>query len=194
VINVNDIKNGMTILVDDNIYLILEFQHVKPGKGAAFVKTKLRNLRTGANIEYTFNSSVKVERAMVEKKDMQYLYSTGDMYVFMNKETYEQVELNANLLDGKTDFLKENLEVQLVYYKDEIIDINFPEKVEMLVTSTEPASKGNTATSASKDATVETGLVVKVPLFINEGETILFQLKIVNMYQENSWVQKIKIN
>ncbi|MFA5409305.1 MAG: elongation factor P [Bacilli bacterium] len=176
-INVNDIKNGMTILVDDNLYIVLEFQHVKPGKGAAFVKTKLRNLRTGSNIEYTFNSSAKIERAMVEKKAFQYLYNSGDNYVFMNVETYEQIELNKKLLEDKIDYLKESLEVELVYYKEEIIDINLPEKLEMVITSTEPATKGNTATSATKEATLETGLVLRVPLFIGEGETIIVSTK-----------------
>jgi elongation factor P len=172
-INVNDIKNGMTILVEDNLYIILEFQHVKPGKGAAFVKTKLRNLRTGSNIEYTFNSSVKIERAMIEKKAMQYLYNSGDSYVFMNMETYEQIELSKKVLGDQINYLKENLEVDLVFYKDEMLGVNLPEKVELLVTSTEPAIKGNTATNASKDAVLETGLVVRVPLFINEGETLI---------------------
>ena len=172
-ININDVKNGMTILVDDVPYTVIEFQHVKPGKGAAFVKTKLKNLRTGANIEYTFNSSIKVERAMVEKKPMQYLYNTGDNYAFMNMETYEQVELNKNVLEDQIDYLKENLEVELIFYKEELIGVNLPEKIEVLVTSTEPAVKGNTATNATKEAIVETGLKVRVPLFVNEGETII---------------------
>jgi elongation factor P len=172
-ININDIKNGMTILVEDNLYIVLDFQHVKPGKGAAFVKTKLRNLRTGANIEYTFNSSVKVERAMVEKKAMQYLYSSGDNYVFMNMETYEQVELNKNVLADQINYLKENLEVELVFYKDEMLGINLPEKIDLLVTSTEPAVKGNTTTGATKEAILETGLSVRVPLFINEGDAVI---------------------
>jgi elongation factor P len=172
-ININDIKNGMTIVVEDNLYVILDFQHVKPGKGAAFVKTKLRNLRTGSNIEYTFNSSVKVERAMVEKKAMQYLYNSGDNYVFMNMETYEQVELNKNVLADQINYLKENLEVELVFYKAEMLGINLPEKVDLLVTSTEPAVKGNTTTGATKEAVLETGLSVRVPLFINEGDAVI---------------------
>jgi elongation factor P len=172
-ININDIKNGMTIVVEDNLYVILDFQHVKPGKGAAFVKTKLRNLRTGSNIEYTFNSSVKVERAMVEKKAMQYLYNSGDNYVFMNMETYEQVELNRNVLADQINYLKENLEVELVFYKAEMLGINLPEKVDLLVTSTEPAIKGNTTTGATKEAILETGLSVRVPLFINEGDAVI---------------------
>lgn len=172
-ININDIKNGMTIIVENNLYTILEFQHVKPGKGAAFVKTKLRNLRTGSNIEYTFNSSVKVEQAMVEKKEMQYLYSMGDNYVFMNMETYEQLELNKNLLKDEIEYLKENQTVELIFYKDEMLGINLPEKIELLITKTEPASKGNTVNNATKEAVTETGLLIKVPLFINEGDTVI---------------------
>lgn len=176
-INVNDFKTGVTIIVDDNIYQVLEFQHVKPGKGPAFVRTKLRNLRSGANIDYTFNSGIKVERALVEKKEMQYLYNVSDNYVFMNMESYEQLELNKALLEDYIDYLKENLSVEIIFYKDEILGINLPEKVEMLVTSTEPATKGNTATSAYKDAVLETGMNIKVPLFIDEGETIIISTK-----------------
>lgn len=176
-INVNDFKTGVTIVVDDNIFQVIEFQHVKPGKGPAFVRTKLKNLRTGANIDYTFTAGIKVERALVEKKAMQYLYNTGDIYVFMNMETYEQIEINKQLLEANIDYLKENLEVELVFYNDELIGINMPEKIEMVVTNTENATKGNTATSALKDAVVETGLIVKVPLFINEGETIIISTK-----------------
>jgi elongation factor P len=172
-ININDIKNGMTIIVDGTPFVIIEFQHVKPGKGPAFVRTKLKNLRTGANIENTFNSNIKVERAMVEKKLMQYLYNSGDNYVFMNMETYEQIELNKTLLEDQIGYLKENLEVELVFFKEEMLGINLPEKIEMLVTSTEPATKGNTATTATREAILETGLAVRVPLFINEGETII---------------------
>lgn len=176
-INVNDFKTGVTIVVDDNPYQVIEFQHVKPGKGPAFVRTKLKNLRTGANIDYTFNAGIKVERALVEKKPMQYLYNAGDIYVFMDMETYEQIEINKQILEGYIDYLKENLEIELVFYKDELIDINMPEKIEMVVTQTESATKGNTATSALKEAIVETGLLVKVPLFINEGETIIISTK-----------------
>ena len=176
-INVNDFKTGVTIIVDDNIYQVLEFQHVKPGKGPAFVRTKLKNLRSGANIDYTFNSGIKVERALVEKKEMQYLYNVGDNYVFMNMESYEQLELNKALLEDYIDYLKENLSVEIIFYKEEILGINLPEKVEMLVTSTEPATKGNTATSAYKDAVLETGMNIKVPLFIDEGETIIISTK-----------------
>ncbi|MDD2203163.1 MAG: elongation factor P [Bacilli bacterium] len=176
-INVNDFKNGITIVVDDNIFQVVEFQHVKPGKGPAFVRTKLKNLRTGANIDHTFNAGIKVERALIDKKAMQYLYNAGDNYVFMNMETYEQLEINKKDIAEQIDYLKENLDVELVFYKAEMISVNLPEKIEMLVTSTEPAIKGNTATTAQKDATVETGLVVKVPLFVDEGETIIVSTK-----------------
>ncbi len=176
-INVNDFKTGVTIVVDDNIYQVIEFQHVKPGKGPAFVRTKLKNLRTGANIDYTFNAGIKVERAVVEKKEMQYLYNASDKYIFMNMETYEQLELSKELLENEVDYLKENLDVELVFYKNEMIGINLPEKIEMSVTKTEPATRGNTATSATKDAEVETGLIVRVPLFIEEGEIIIISTK-----------------
>lgn len=172
-INVNDFKTGVTIIVDGNIYQVIEFLHVKPGKGPAFVRTKLKNLRTGANIDYTFNAGIKVEKAMVDKREMQYLYNTGDSYVFMNMETYEQVEINKKQLEDEIPYLKENLEVELIFCGDEMLGINLPEKVEMIVTSAEPAVKGNTVNNATKEAIVETGLMVKVPLFINEGDTII---------------------
>ncbi len=172
-INVNEFKTGVTIIVDGNLYQVIEFLHVKPGKGPAFVRTKLKNLRTGANIEHTFNAGIKVEKAMVDKKEMQYLYNTGDSYVFMNMETYEQVELNKKQLEDEIPYLKENLEVELIFCEDEMLGINLPEKVEMIVTSAEPAVKGNTVNNATKEAIVETGLMVKVPLFINEGDVII---------------------
>jgi len=172
-INVNDFKNGVTIVVDNNIYQVIEFQHVKPGKGPAFVRSKLKNLRTGANIDYTFNAGIKVERAIVEKKPLQYLYNTGDNYIFMNMDTYDQLEIRKVLLKDQAKFLTENLAVEMVFYKEEIIGVNLADKIEMKVIKTEPATKGNTATSASKEATLETGLVVRVPLFIEEGEMVI---------------------
>lgn len=176
-ISVNDIKNGMTIEYEGNIYQIVEFQHVKPGKGAAFVKTKLRNIRTGANIELTFNSSVKVERANIEKKSMQYLYNSGDSYVFMNMETYEQVELHKSQIEEEINYLKENLEVEMMYYGSEMLGITLPEKVDMKIVKTEPGVRGNTSTNATKDAELESGLTVRVPLFINEGDEIIISTK-----------------
>ena len=176
-ININDIKNGMTVVIDGNIYLILEFLHVKPGKGPAFVRIKLRNLRTGSTIEQTFNTNIKFEKAIIEKKPMQYLYSNGDMYNFMNMETYEQIDLAKENLGDNAKFLKEGLEVEVTFYKGEVLGINLPEKIEYEVIETEPAVKGNTATNATKEATLENGLTVKVPLFIGAGEHVIISTK-----------------
>ena len=171
-INVNDIKNGMTVEDEGNIFQVVDFQHVKPGKGAAFVKMKLRNLRTGSIIEKTFNSSVKLAKANIQRKPMQYLYQAGDNYSFMDMNTYEQVELSETQIGDALKFLKENLEVDIVFFGDEIIGLNLPEKIDYVITETENAVKGNTSSGAQKDATLENGLVVKVPLFITEGESI----------------------
>ncbi len=176
-ININDIKNGMTVVIDGNIYLILEFLHVKPGKGPAFVRIKLKNLRTGSTIEQTFNTNIKFEKAIIEKKPMQYLYSSGDMYNFMNMENYEQMDLSKESLGDNAKFLKEGLEVDVTFYKGEVLGITLPEKIEYEVAHTEPGVKGNTATNATKEATLENGLTVKVPLFINEHEHIIVSTK-----------------
>ena len=171
--NINDIKNGITFLYEDNIYQVLEFLHVKPGKGAAFVKAKIKNLRTGAIVEKTFNTSIKLEKAINKKKNMQFLYANGDTYNFMNMETYEQVELSKAQLGDDALFLKENSEVSISFYKGEMLGVVLPDKVAMVVTKTEPAVKGNTTNNATKEATLETGLTVRVPLFIDEGESII---------------------
>lgn len=176
-INVNDFKTGMTIKVDSNIYQVIEFQHVKPGKGAAFVKAKLKNLRTGSTVENTFNSSVKVEPARIEKREMQYLYSQSDAYCFMNMETYEQVELSKEAIGENTKFLKENMNVYLTFYEGELLGVDFPDKIELLVVETEPAVKGNTTNGAMKDAKLETGLTIRVPLFINENDMVVISTK-----------------
>lgn len=176
-INVNDFKTGITISFEGNIYQVIEFQHVKPGKGAAFVRSKLKNLRTGANIDYTFAAGIKVEKAIVDKMAVQYLYNTGDTYVFMNMDTYEQIELKKEQLGNDVNYLKENLEVELVFYGSEMLGINLPEKVVLKVVTSMPAVKGNTTSSAQKDATLETGLVIKVPLFIEEGEELIISTK-----------------
>ena len=165
-ININDIKNGMTVIIDGNLCLIQEFQHVKPGKGPAFVRIKLKNLRTGSIVENTFNTNIKIEKAHVDRKKMQYLYSAGTNYVFMDCETYEQVEIP-----------EEKLEIDISYYEGEIIGITLPEKIEYEVVETFDATKGNTTNNAMKDATIETGYVVKVPLFISNGEKIIISTK-----------------
>ncbi len=172
-INVNDIKNGMTIMIEGQIYQVVEFLHVKPGKGSAFMKTKLRNLRTGGIVEKTFNTNVKFEKANINKQNVQYLYNTGDTYFFMNMETFEQLELSADQIGDSKNYLIENMNVYVILYEGELLGIDLPDKVEFTVVETEPAVRGNTTNNALKDATVETGLVVKVPLFIEQGEKIL---------------------
>ena len=176
-ININDIKNGMTIIIDGNLCQIVEFQHVKPGKGSAFVRMKLKNLRTGSIVENTYNTNIKIERAHVDKITAQYLYVNGDNYVFMNNETYEQTEINKKLLTDAIPFLKEGMNVDIEAYNGEILGVNLPEKVEYKIIETEPAVKGNTTNNAQKDAKIETGYNVKVPLFINEGENIIITTK-----------------
>ena len=176
-ININDIKNGMTVIMDGNLYTIVEFQHVKPGKGPAFVRIKRKNLRTGSIVEETFNTNIKIEKAHVDKMTMQYLYNSGSSYVFMNMQTYEQIEIPEEKLAEEKKFLKENMELQIDFYNGEIIGITLPEKVEYEVVETTEATKGNTTNNAMKDATIETGYVVKVPLFISQGEKIIISTK-----------------
>ena len=169
----NDFKNGMTILYEGKIYKIMEFMHVKPGKGGAFVRTKLRDLRSGTIVDITFNAAEKVEKAVIDKVEMQYLYDTGDALVFMDNETYEQIEIPHNLVEYEKQFLKENENVNIEKYGDEILGFILPDKVTLKVTQCEPAVRGDTKTNALKDAIVETGLLVKVPMFIEQGEDII---------------------
>ncbi len=176
-ININDIKNGMTIIMDGNLYSIIEFQHVKPGKGPAFVRIKRKNLKTGSVTEETFNTNIKITKAHIEKIKASFLYASGDVYVFMNTSTYDQIEIPSSTLLDKVNFIKEGLEIEIENYEGEIIGITIPEKIEYEVVETHPAVKGNTATNASKDAKIETGYIVKVPLFINEGEKIIISTK-----------------
>ena len=176
-IGVNDIKNGMTLIIEGNIYQVLEFLHVKPGKGSAFMKTKLKNMRTGGIVEKTFNTNIKFEKANITRTNVQYLYNTGDTYYFMNMETYEQLELPEAQVGDSKDYLIENSTVDVVLYEHELLGLNLRETVEFTVVSTEPAVKGNTTNNAQKDAYVETGLLVRVPLFIEQGEKILVTTK-----------------
>ena len=175
--NINDIKNGITFIYEDNIYQVLEFQHVKPGKGAAFVKAKLRNLRTGSTVEKTFNTSIKLEKAMIDKQHMQYLYNNGDAFNFMNMQTYEQIELPKEQLGDSAKFLKEGINVDISFYQGELIGVILPDKIEYEVAKTEPAVKGNTTNNAMKDAYMENDLMVRVPLFIEQGEHIIVSTK-----------------
>ena len=172
-IDINDIKNGMTVIIDGQIYQIVDFLHVKPGKGSAFMKMKLKNLRAGTTLEKTMNTNIKLEKANITKVQMSYLYSTGDEYVFMDMNTYEQVTLPEKQIEDEAKFLKENLEVELVYFNDELLGVNLPDKIDYKVTSTQDAVKGNTSTNAQKDAELENGLVIKVPLFINNDDEVV---------------------
>lgn len=172
-ISVNDFRTGLTIEVDNDIFTVLDFQHVKPGKGAAFVRSKLKNLRNGNTVERTFRAGEDVGRAHVENRAMQYLYASGQEHTFMDNETYDQITLPSSQLEWELNFLKENMTINIVSYQGEIIGINLPNSVELKVVETEPGIKGNTATGATKNAKLETGLNVQVPLFINEGDVLL---------------------
>ncbi len=172
-ISVNDFKTGTTIEYEGNIWQVMEFQHVKPGKGAAFVRSKLRNLRNGNIQEKTFRAGEKVKRAHIEHKKMQYLYASGDTHAFMDVNTYEQIELPATQIEYELDFIKENMTVDIIMFEGEVIGISLPNNVELEVTETEPGLKGDTVSGGSKSATLETGLVVQVPLFINQGDILV---------------------
>lgn len=172
-ISVNDFKTGVTIKLDNNLFQVIEFQHVKPGKGAAFVRTKLRNLRSGAVIDHTFNAGIKVEKAHIDRKKMNYLYDDGTNLVFMDNDSYEQLEIPADRLKWQVKFLKSNDNVEVTMYESEVIGVELPPSVALEVKECEPAVKGDTATNASKQAVMETGLEVRVPLFIAEGEILL---------------------
>jgi len=172
-ISSNDFKTGLTIEVDNGIWQIVDFQHVKPGKGAAFVRSKLKNLRNGSVQEKTFRAGEKIARARIETHEMQYLYNSGDEYTFMDTETYDQINLPADSLKQEIKFLLENMTVYIVNYKGEIIGIDLPNSVTLEVTETEPGIKGDTATGATKAATLETGLTIQVPLFVNVGDKLI---------------------
>ncbi len=171
-ITAGDFRNGATFEMDGSVYSIIEFQHVKPGKGAAFVRTKIRNVITGAVVERTFSPDEKYPTAFVERKDMEYLYNDGDLYYFMDNETYEQAPINSSILGDSFKFVKENMVCKVLSYKGDVFGVEPPNFVELEVTHTEPGVKGTTATNTLKPATLETGAEVRVPLFINEGEKI----------------------
>ncbi|EPY04801.1 elongation factor P [Paenibacillus sp. E194] len=176
-ISVNDFKTGLTVEVDGDIFTVLDFQHVKPGKGAAFVRSKLKNLRNGNVTEKTFRAGETIGRAQIDNREVQYLYNSGEEYTFMDNESYDQFSLDKNQLEWELNFLKDNMIVNIVSYKGEILGINMPNNVELKVVETEPGVKGNTAQGATKNATVETGLNVQVPLFINEGDVLLIDTR-----------------
>jgi len=171
-ISAGEFRNGVTFEMDGNVLQIVEFQHVKPGKGAAFVRTKCKNVITGSVVERTFNPTDKFETAYVERKEMQYLYSDGELYYFMDMESYEQLPLNADVLGDGFKFVKEEMMCKVMSYKGNVFAVEAPTFVELEVTETEPGFKGDTATGATKPATVETGAQIKVPLFIDVGNVI----------------------
>ena len=171
-ISAGDFRNGITIEFEGNVYQIIEFQHVKPGKGAAFVRTKLKNIINGGVVEKTFRPTEKCPQARIDRKDMQYLYSDGDLFNFMDTETYDQIALNADAVGDALKFVKENEMVKICSYNGNVFAIEPPLFVELQITDTEPGFKGDTATGATKPAIVETGAKVNVPLFIEQGEVI----------------------
>ena len=171
-ISAGEFRNGVTFEMDGSVMQVIEFQHVKPGKGAAFVRTKMRNILTGAVTETSFNPTARFPVAVIERKDMTYSYNDGDLYYFMDPETYDQVPLNSDQLPDSFKFVKEEMTCRLMSYKGEVFSVEPPIFVELEVTSTEPGVRGNTATNVTKPAIVETGAEVKVPIFINEGDII----------------------
>ncbi|HET9392406.1 MAG TPA: elongation factor P [Candidatus Rubrimentiphilum sp.] len=171
-ISSNDLRNGITIVVDGHLWTVVEFQHVKPGKGSAFVRTRMKNVKTGATVERTFRAGEKLERAIVDNRAMQMLYNDADGYHFMDQETFENVTLQRDLIGGPADFLKDGMVVDVQFHDGLPIGCDLPAHVELRIVTTDPGFKGDTATGTSKPATLETGAVVNVPLFVNPGDTI----------------------
>ena len=171
-ITTNDLKNGITLELDNGLFQVVEFQHVKPGKGGAFVRTKLRNLRTGNLLEKTFNAGIRVEQAILEKRDMQFLYKDGDDFVFMDQESYEQSNVAPSALGDAADYLVESAVAIIATYQGEIVSVEIPASVELVITETEPGVQGDRVSGATKPATLQTGKVIKVPLFVNTGDKV----------------------
>ena len=171
-ISSNDFRPGVTIEIDNQVWQVVDFQHVKPGKGAAFVRAKIKNLQTGAVIERTFNAGEKLPKAQVDRRPMQYLYADGDSFHFTDTETYDQVMLTKDQLTEALNFLKENMEITVLFFNGTIIGVELPNSVDLTVVETDPGIRGDTATGGTKPAKLETGYVVKVPMFINEGDVL----------------------
>ncbi|MEW6308237.1 MAG: elongation factor P [Bacillota bacterium] len=171
-ISSNDFRTGITIELDGEVWAVVDFQHVKPGKGAAFVRSKLKNVRTGATLEKTFNAGEKLPRARVERREMQFLYASGDEYTLMDMENYEQVSLSAAAIGDGVKFLKENTMVDVLRFQGALIGVELPNSVELAVVETDPGVRGDTASGGTKPAKLETGAMVKVPLFINIGDVL----------------------
>ena len=178
-----DIRNGATFELDNSVFRVVEFQHVKPGKGAAFVRTKLKNVITGAALERTFNPSEKLQGAEIEKRDMQYLYNDGDLYYFMDNKTYEQIPLNKEQIGDTLKYIKENMNVSILSFKEKVFAVEPPIFIELEVTYTEPGFSGNTTTTSGKPAKLENGLEISVPLFINIGDKIKLDTR-TGLYME----------
>ena len=187
-VSTNDIRPGQSIIYENNIYLILEYQHVKPGKGRAFVKTKLKNITNGGVIDKTFRADEDVEQAFVDKQPFQFLYSDGEDYFFMNTETYNQISLNQKFLDGDELLLKGNQDVTIAMYKDNPIEVILPTAISLIVTKSEPAVKGDSVNSSTKEVTCETGLTLQVPMFINENDVIKIDTK-TKTYMTRAWIK-----
>ncbi|MDR7865281.1 MAG: elongation factor P [Sporomusaceae bacterium] len=171
-ISSNDFRNGTTIELEGGVWQVVDFQHVKPGKGSAFVRSKLKNVKTGAVVERTFNAGEKVPRAHLDQRQMQYLYESDGAFNFMDNETYEQIALNSDQLGDATRFLKENMSIGVLFFQGVVIGIDMPNSVELEVVETDPGIRGDTATGGTKPAKLETGYVVRVPLFINTGDVL----------------------
>lgn len=176
-ISVNDFRTGVTIEVDNAIWQVMEFQHVKTGRGGAFVRSKLRNIRTGSIQDKTFRANERVKQAHIENRSMQYLYASGDTHTFMDNTTYEQLELPAAQIEHELQFLKENMDVQVMIFQGETIGVTVPNTVELEVVETEPGIRGDTASGGSKPATVETGLTIQVPFFVNQGDVLVIDTR-----------------
>ncbi|MDP4118153.1 MAG: elongation factor P [Bacillota bacterium] len=171
-ISASEFRNGITFEYEGSVYQIIQFQHVKPGKGAAFVRTKIKNVITGGVVEKTFNPTDKMPKAHIDRRDMQYLYNDGELYYFMDQETFEQLPLTADTLESALHFLKDEMVVKVLSFKGKVFGVEPPNFVELMITETEPGFKGDTATGATKPATLETGYVLNVPLFVEEGTVI----------------------
>ncbi len=176
-ISTSDFRTGLTFELDHDVVTLVEFQHVKPGKGAAFVRCKLRSLKTGSTVERTFRPGEKFQKAHVERKEMQYLYKDGDNWAFMDTETFDQVTLMESLLEDAPKYLKENMTTGILFYQGNVIGMDLPKQVELAVVATDPGIKGDTASGGSKPATLETGVVVQVPFFVNEGDVLIIDTR-----------------
>lgn len=182
-ISSNEFKTGLTIELDGDVYTIIEFQHVKPGKGAAFVRTKLKNVKTGGVVERKFNAGEKVQQAHLDRRTMQYLYKDGDHFVVMDTENYEQIPLTEDQIGDGVKWLKENMELGVLFFGENVIGVDLPNTVQLQVTATDPGVRGDTATGGSKPATLETGAIVQVPFFINEGDVLIIDTRTGNYVQ-----------